>query len=397
MFRVTPFKIVIVLLAMMTAVAVTTLYTKATDQLEVLSWIKTKTDALALNRWRSSNGEATGSLSNKGNMPRLQVESHTVSPKFHLDLSKTSTPVSLSSTLLPDKPQEEKRQVELPRVVSDCVANTTYRNVSLNVNDTILLNKIPIQYKQEDETSEQRKDSFQHIFSSRIWGGVKQTIQSSGPGSTWGATNDIREILDHVISYIKKQTGKSRITLLDAPCGDMMWMSRFLANRSDVEYTGVDIVPDLINSHKVTYANQTKWRFIKQDVVKTTINKSYDLIHTRHMTQHLTTSDTLRVLKHFSDSGSLFLLATTYPDKTANTDLVGEGRKSYRFRTQNLQTPPFSLHPPVCMRSEKSSSVNRCFSALWKLPLAQVTSCRHNNNVKITKHPRENWKIYHCG
>jgi len=46
-----------------------------------------------------------------------------------------------------------------------------------------------------------------------------------------------------VINEIKAKLGLDRISLLDIPCGDMRWMSRFLDNREDVDYTGIDIVP----------------------------------------------------------------------------------------------------------------------------------------------------------
>ena len=43
------------------------------------------------------------------------------------------------------------------------------------------------------------------------------------------------------------------LTMLDIPCGDLTWMSGFISNRTDVTYTGMDIVPDIIDHHVRVY------------------------------------------------------------------------------------------------------------------------------------------------
>ena len=60
--------------------------------------------------------------------------------------------------------------------------------------------------------------------------------------------------LHSVINALKRRLGVTRVSLLDVPCGDMHWMKRFLVSRDDVEYTGLDIVPDLIAAHKRDFA-----------------------------------------------------------------------------------------------------------------------------------------------
>ena len=94
-------------------------------------------------------------------------------------------------------------------------------------------------------------------------------------------------------------------------------MSVFLSNRTDVEYTGMDIVPDIIEHHTKTYSDQP-WTFRVHDIVAEPLADSYDLIFSRAMTQHLTNADTLRVIQHFSESGSHFAMMTTYPSTSHN-------------------------------------------------------------------------------
>ena len=158
------------------------------------------------------------------------------------------------------------------------------------------------------------------------------------------------------IAYMYVSLDKKIIKMLDIPCGDLTWMSRFMANRSDVIYHGMDIVPDIIAHHTRVYTpRHPHMTFINQDVVERPLEEVYDLIHTRQMTQHLTNTDTLRVLGHFKDSGSHFLLATTVPS-SGGKDL--DVKKLGRHRLQNLEAPPIGLPPPVCLSQDVSVEYN---------------------------------------
>ena len=55
--------------------------------------------------------------------------------------------------------------------------------------------------------------------------------------------------------------------MLDVPCGDMNWMKRFLSARNDIDYTGIDIVPDIIEKHKKEFKG-TPYKFINANIVK---------------------------------------------------------------------------------------------------------------------------------
>jgi len=84
-----------------------------------------------------------------------------------------------------------------------------------------------------------------------------------------------------IVGQLKQHLGVDRIRLLDVPCGDLQWMSRFLQSRTDVEYTGVDIIGDVIEHHRKTFSNRP-WRFLNVDVVSEPIDVAdYDLIMLR--------------------------------------------------------------------------------------------------------------------
>ena len=170
-----------------------------------------------------------------------------------------------------------------------------------------------------------------------------------------------------MIDRLKREFNKTRIKILDLPCGDLQYMSYFLKTRSDIDYTGADIVPELIAKHAKYYEGKTNIHFKNLDIVKDDLNDSYDLIICRSMLQHLTNEDVLKTLYHFSRSNSSYLVATTFTNTTVNKELE-LGIKG-RCRKVNLERPPVNLSPPVCNYAEPSIQDN--FVAIWKLPLLQ--------------------------
>lgn len=78
--------------------------------------------------------------------------------------------------------------------------------------------------------------------------------------------------------------------MLDVPCGDFVWMSRFLSTRDDIDYTGMDIVEDLIEHHKKAHKNKD-WKFVHGDIVDSRLTEKYDIILCRMLLQHLYSLD----------------------------------------------------------------------------------------------------------
>jgi len=180
-----------------------------------------------------------------------------------------------------------------------------------------------------------------------------------------------------IIGQLKRHLGIDRVRLLDVPCGDLRWMSRFLQTRSDVVYTGADIVREIVDHHRAAFP---AWKFLHLDVVSQPIDLAdYDLIMTRMMMQHLTHADVARVLHQFSNATlpprrrPVFLLATSFYNTADNRRMNVED--SARFTLLNLAIEPFRLEPPLCLfRDGPPISVH--FMGLWRLPLRVLASCR---------------------
>ena len=84
-----------------------------------------------------------------------------------------------------------------------------------------------------------------------------------------------------------------------------------MSGRSDIEYTGYEIVPELIELHN---KNHPELETRQWDIVTDPPHKKFDLILNRHMLQHLKQTDALKVLENFSESRSKYLLSTTFPN-----------------------------------------------------------------------------------
>ena len=144
--------------------------------------------------------------------------------------------------------------------------------------------------------------AFRNIYANRLWNG---RVSASGPGSDLEETSVIREELPLIIEIFGIQS------MLDAPCGDFNWMKELTLS----EYTGIDIVPELITENIRKYGP----RFLMGDIRTASLPK-VDLILCRDCLAHLTLADCKQVIENFRQSGSKFLLATTYPCVYENND-----------------------------------------------------------------------------
>ena len=89
-----------------------------------------------------------------------------------------------------------------------------------------------------------RRNIFSRIYRDNAWG---DTRSKSGSGSSLVATDKIRQQLPDLMRSYNLES------LLDAPCGDFIWMREIVENVK--VYIGVDIVPELIDRNNEFFAN----------------------------------------------------------------------------------------------------------------------------------------------
>jgi hypothetical protein len=202
--------------------------------------------------------------------------------------------------------------------------------------------------------SDVRRAAFVRIMREERWG-----ESLSGGGSTVDYTQATRSIVERVIHQNDIRS------MLDAGCGDHVWMPEVLENLDDrFEYIGADIVPELIESNRRNHPGR---RFEVIDFVQDDL-PACDLIFCRDVIQHLPVRDAMAVLRNFSSSGARYLLTTIhlrrYGWRNRRDKRVGQ------CHDRNLMLEPFSLADPVAIFSERDAGHK--FLGLWELPLRTV-------------------------
>ncbi len=193
-----------------------------------------------------------------------------------------------------------------------------------------------------------RADRFGAIYAKRIW---QNPESASGFGSTLAATAQLRRGLEELVEE------EAIETILDAPCGDYNWQSRM---RIDADYTGVDIVPDLIAENTARFGS-ARVAFAVADLVEDDLPGA-DLVLCRECLNHLPLGDAIRALDNVAGAARRFLLVTHYPDCSSNTEQAA----SFRFRRLNLTLPPFNLRAPDGFIGEGDYEAGKQV-AIWRL------------------------------
>ena len=205
--------------------------------------------------------------------------------------------------------------------------------------------------------------AFSRVYSKKLWG--DDAGRGAGPGSTPQATQTLSALLAHIVLTLNISS------MIDVPCGAMAWQPGVLdvinrmrsidgldghpAARARLQYTGMDIVPSVIEDDA---KNHPQLRFIHADVTdersfstKVASVGSVDLVLARAFFYHLSNHRILSALRNIKRTGSTWLLATTHSVRrnVPNATWLAGGRHGLDaggYRPVNLQLPPFRLPAP---------------------------------------------------
>ena len=170
----------------------------------------------------------------------------------------------------------------------------------------------------------------------------------SGGGSTLEQTRVLSEVLPRIF----REFGVKKI--IDAPCGDFNWMRYVDLSMLD-SYLGLDIVKDIVLTNNEKYGNHII-KFEAKDISNDSLSQC-DLILCRDCLVHLTYKDALKVIKNFKNSGSKYLLTTSFVGRPDNHDLG-----KHVWRTLNLSLAPFNFSDPLLVINENCTEGNNMFS-----------------------------------
>lgn len=147
---------------------------------------------------------------------------------------------------------------------------------------------------------------FSRIYSQGLWGSAADTFHS-GSGSTEAHAIEYVRMLE---AYVAEHSIHS---VVDLGCGDFTIGQRIAA--LGVDYTGVDVVPALIQHHTERYAS-AKVRFARLDIVADPLPQG-DLCLIRQVLQHLSNEQILRILPRLSQYEHV-LITEHYPGRGAH-------------------------------------------------------------------------------
>ena len=192
---------------------------------------------------------------------------------------------------------------------------------------------------------------FKNIYKHNLWGGNESI---SGRGSDSDQTENI---IKELPILFKEFNIKS---ILDIPCGDFNWMKHVDLN--GIEYMGADIVEDIVESNKAKYKD---FIFVQMDITEQ-VYPPVDLVLVRDCLVHMSYDDILDTLVNIYDSGSKYLLTTTFVDREENQDI-----KTGAWRPINLELPPFLLPKPIKIINEGCTQSKLAYAdkslGLWKI------------------------------
>jgi hypothetical protein len=178
------------------------------------------------------------------------------------------------------------------------------------------------------------EERFTRIYRRRFWEAAESV---SGPGSSVGQAEQLISQLPLLFSMLGVQS------LLDIPCGDFNWMRK--VDLSGIDYTGSDIVRELIESNQSKYG-APKRRFLHLDMTRDEL-PTVDVIFCRDGLVHLSYADIELALERFRASRSRYLLSTTFPDRDEAPDI-----KTGDWRPLNLQRQPLGFPEPELLINE---------------------------------------------
>lgn len=165
--------------------------------------------------------------------------------------------------------------------------------------------------------------TFGEIYRRNLWNGVESL---SGPGSGVVPTEPVAQELTALVLELDVRT------VLDVGCGDGLWMPDLPG------YLGVDVAPAAVERARKLHPDR---HYRVWDGRRLLGLEPFDLVICRDAMQHLPLADGLAILDAIRDTGSRWLLASTYRG-TPNCEVVAGA-----FYSPNLTGPPFGLPEPA--------------------------------------------------
>ena len=202
-----------------------------------------------------------------------------------------------------------------------------------------------------------RKFIFFLIYKTNHWNKYekvdKNNLLVSGPGSIPGSVQT-KNIIDNLDLFIKKNNIQS---MLDMPCGDFSWMQDLIKKNNYINYTGYDIVEDIISYNNKKYSKNNVSFFCK-DIINEKNFDNFDLVFIRDFFIHIDNASIDILLKNIKSSKVRFLACSNNNNEFNKDIVLGQHRKV------NLTIEPFYMKEIFHTFSE---GVDDCSINIYKI------------------------------
>lgn len=201
------------------------------------------------------------------------------------------------------------------------------------------------------------EEIFTKIYKEDLWGSLESKDNNksfySGPGSY---NNTAVEYVELISNYINSNEINS---ITDIGCGDFNIGSQICQRIKSVKYTGVDIVPSLIERNLLNYSTD-KINFICANALKDEIPVS-DLLLIRQVFQHLSNEDIALIIKNvFPNFKYIIITEQQIKEKLLIKKNLnkpsGPGTRISLNSSVFLQDKPFCLRTKLILSAEDESN-----------------------------------------
>ena len=113
-----------------------------------------------------------------------------------------------------------------------------------------------------------------------------------------------------------------------------------------MQYTGIDIVEDLMNKNRSTFKSNINVKFYCRDLTEYNDFDNYDFILMRDFFIHLPISMIKKILKNLKNSSCKYYAFNNYESIYLNKEIsTGQHRKVNLLKEPfNLETPNYKIH-----------------------------------------------------
>jgi len=177
-------------------------------------------------------------------------------------------------------------------------------------------------------------ETFQNIYRAKGWGDNGMAF-CSGSGSRGQIS---QQYCAFIVKFIREHQIQS---MVDLGCGDFA-IGKQIVEASSVRYTGIDVVPELIEHHKNT-VHDTRVSFRCADITNDPLPAA-DLCLVRQVLQHLSNDEVKKVLANLRNFPRV-LISEHVPSrpKSFNRDKPhGPDVRFYHRSGLYVERPPFS-------------------------------------------------------